>query len=210
MNSKSCSYKILLIDDDKEVRSVIKSTLEMRNHVVTTISNGKDALQAIDQLEETTHDLILLDINLPGASGWEILAKIRANSNTHNYPVIMLTGVDDESSESQALLDGADDYIVKPCSTKLLMAHIEANIRKKTSISSVGSDLPKLNELEPLTEREVEILKLIVRGLSNKEIADQTFISEQTVISHIKNISKKFKVNNRLKVAVIALKYNLI
>ncbi|MEW5819683.1 MAG: response regulator transcription factor [Cyanobacteriota bacterium] len=205
------TYKILLIEDDSSISFIVKSSLEARNHQVTLIENGLEALNFIDQLKEDSFDVILLDINLPDANGWQILAKIRALHVTSYYTVIMLTGINDDLTESRALLEGADDYIVKPCTMSVLLAHIEANLRKKSTGNTVKIELPFSNDkFEPLSDREAEILRLVVQGYSNKEIGEMTFISESTVVNHVRSIFKKLHLTSRIQVAVAAIKYNLI
>ena len=205
------TYKILMIEDNEEISSLVKSSMEARGHSITVIDDGKKAIKTLESLQKNDYHIVLLDINLPGASGWQILAKIRSLTNISHWPIIMLTGIDDDTSESRALLDGADDYVVKPCTIKVLSARIEANMRKKTSDIVKDTNLPYLQEdLEELSEREKEILKFLVEGHNNKEIAKLSFISEMTVNNHVRNIFKKLKVNTRLQAAVVALKMNLI
>lgn len=204
------NYKILLIEDDKSISSVVKSSLEARNHSVTVIEHGGEALRKIEKLSRDAFDVILLDINLPGANGWQILAKIRALPETSDYTIIMLTGMDDEPTETKALLDGADDYVVKPCTMSILLARIEANLRKKGS-GTLKIDLPFSDgKFEPLSDREIEVLTFLVQGYSNKDMADKMILSELTVINHIRNIYKKLNVSSRIQAAVMAIKYNII
>lgn len=209
--SSDGTFNILMVEDDKSVSSVVKNALEARGNTVHVINNGSKALEHITSISEKTYDITLLDLNLPGANGWEILTKIRSMELFNTMPVIMLTGVDDDFTESRALLDGADDYITKPCSMKVLMARIESNSRKKELKSKFDLELPYSDgEFENISNREKEILECLVKGYSNKEIAKLTFISESTVINHVHNLFKKLHVNTRLQAAVVALKYNLI
>lgn len=209
--SSEGTFNILMVEDDKSISSVVKSALEARGNVVNVINNGAKAIEHLNSLKEQTYDITLLDLNLPGATGWEILARIKSLDTFNKMPVLMLTGVDDDFSESRALLDGADDYIVKPCSMKVLMARIESNTRKQESSPALDIDLPYTDgEFEEISNREKEILQYLVKGYSNKEIAKLTFISESTVINHVHNLFKKLHVNTRLQAAVVALKYNLI
>lgn len=205
------TYNILLVEDDKQISSFLKSNFEARNHSIEVIHNGSEALRHIEKIKENHYTIILLDLMLPGANGWEILAKIRSISLFDNIPVIMLTGIDDDSTEARALYDGADDYVIKPCTMKVLLARIEANLRKTKSKSFFEFDLPYSDgDFEELTDRELEILSAIVKGFSNKDIAKEFIISEQTVMNHVKSILKKLKVKSRIQAAIVAFKYNLI
>jgi len=203
---------ILLIEDDTKICTALKCALEARNFNITIISNGLEALNALDKMEKTSVDLVLLDLMLPGANGWEILIKIRSLKNTSDWPVIMLTAIDDEASESKALFDGANDYISKPFSMKILLARIDANILKKKPASSlIDFELHFSDgEFQPLSTREKEILSYVTKGYSNKEMTEILFISENTIGNHISNIFQKLKVTNRTQAAIIALKYSLI
>jgi DNA-binding NarL/FixJ family response regulator len=211
MTTNLPANKILIIEDNKKVSSLLKTSLEARSFEITIIDDGIRAIKTLETLKKDSYDLVLLDIHLPGATGWEILAKIRSLPETESYPVIILTALDDDSSEARALYDGADDYVTKPFSMKVLLARIEANIRKQDSASTVKIELPYTDgKFEELSARELEILKYIVKGYGTKEIAEKAFISDKTVINHIKSIIKKLKVENRLQAAIMALKYNLV
>ncbi|MEW5820825.1 MAG: response regulator transcription factor [Cyanobacteriota bacterium] len=211
MNDQNLSYKILLIEDDKEAANYLKSSLEIRGHSTTVLNHGGQALNYIEKVKKDDFDVVLLDLNLPGATGWEILAKIRSLNDTSRLPIIMLTGVDDNTTEARALYDGADDYVIKPCSLKVLLARIESNLRKRQTTSLADIDLPFTNgDFDEISEREKEILSYMVKGYSNKDIAKMTFISEKTVMNHVRNILTKLKVENRMQASIVALKYGLI
>ena len=210
MNFKKPPYNVLLIEPNNSISSV-KNILEGRNHSVTTLNNGKEALQYIKSIDNNTFDLILLDLILPEISGWDILNTLRSQPNSEHYPVIILTEVDDDTSEIQALFNGADDYIVKPCNIKLLLARMEAGMRKRLSQNAMKIELPfATGTYKKLTERETEILRYIVQGYTNNEIAKLSYITELTAANHIKKIFRKLNVNNRIQAAVLALKYNLV
>lgn len=210
--STSDNFRILMFEDEELISSAIKASLEVRNHQVTVIDDGLEAIKFLETTKKDDFDVILLDINIPGANGFQILAKIRSMPETMGYPVIMLTAIDDDNTESRALLDGADDYVNKPCTTKKLLARIEANVRKKAPAEDkLNFDLPFSDgHFDDITDREKEILSYLVKGYSNKEIADILVISNSTVVNHIRNIFLKLKVSSRLQAAVIALKYSLV
>ncbi|MEW5821256.1 MAG: response regulator transcription factor [Cyanobacteriota bacterium] len=209
MTSSNISAKILCIEDEDRISSALKTALEARNYNVTIINEGLRALKFLEIQKKDAFQLVLLDLMLPGANGWEILVKIRALPNTSNWPVIMLTAVDDEISESRALYDGADDFITKPFSMKVLLARIEANLRKKQSESSLDFELHFSDgNFDDLTPREKEILGYVAKGYNNKEISQKIFISETTVGNHLSNVFNKLNVTSRTQAAIIALKYS--
>jgi DNA-binding NarL/FixJ family response regulator len=211
MTAKEHKAKILLIEDDENISGPLKWALESRNYDVSLVNKGIDAIQMLEKVERDSYNLVLLDLMLPGANGWEILIKIRSLSKTSHWPIIMLTAIDDETSETRALCDGADDYVTKPFSMNVLMARIEANIRKKSSSILQDLELHFTNgEFESLSKREKEILTYITKGYTNKEIGQLIYINEITVGNHISRIFQKLKVTSRTQAAVLALKYDLI
>lgn len=211
MDSSQKNNRILLIEDDEKLSDAIKGGLEIRNYQVTIINNGKTAIRTIDNLKHGSYDLILLDLMLPGANGWEILIKIRSQQSTVNIPVIMLTAIDDDTTECRALSDGADDYVTKPFSMKVLAARIEACLAKQAQSSFLKFDLHFSDgDFEELTNKEKIILGYVSKGYTNKEIAKFECISEITVGNHITNIFHKLKVNSRTQAAIAAIKFNLI
>lgn len=211
MSTEKTIPNILCIEDEDKISSALKTALEARNYSVTVINDGLKALKHIEKLKKDDVQLILLDIMLPGANGWAILIKIRSLANINNVPVIMLTAVDDEITESRALFDGADDFVTKPFSMKVLLARIEANLRKKVSTSPLDFDLHFSDgNFEELSPREKEILGYVAKGYSNKEISQTIHISETTVGNHLSNVFQKLSVNSRTQAAIVALKYSLI
>lgn len=207
MNESTPKINILLIEDDEQISSALTGILEARDYYVTVINNGKEAIKQLNTFNEDSYSLVLLDIMLPGANGWEILLKLRSLPSVSHYPVIMLTAVDDEVSESRAIYQGADDFIAKPFSVKVLLARIEAQLRKKVS-TAINFELHfTRGDFDKLSEREKEILDYVSKGYSNKEISDILFISENTVGNHVSNLFTKLKVSNRTQAALIGLKY---
>ena len=119
--------KVLLVDDDVELLDLLTYALRRRGYRVTTAINGQEAL---DRFEASRPDLILLDGNIPKIDGFEVCRRIRLDGNT---PIIMLTARGDEEDIVRGLQLGADDYIVKPFSTKELTARMEAVCRRSRS-----------------------------------------------------------------------------
>jgi len=118
---------ILVVDDEQYVLELIKSTLEPEGYTITTASDGRSALS---WLREHRPDLVLLDIKMPDLNGYQVLEHIRKQSDV---PVIMLTGVLEPTAVQQSVGLGADDYIRKPFSPQVLLARIEAKLRRARS-----------------------------------------------------------------------------
>jgi len=123
-------YKILVIDDDKELCALIKKYGEQENYAVHLAYNGSQGLQKI---EASTYQLVILDVMLPEINGFSILSEIRKKSTT---PVLMLTAKDAEADKVKGLKLGADDYLTKPFSMNELMARIESLIRRYTLLNN--------------------------------------------------------------------------
>ena len=115
---------ILVVDDEREIRTVVKSILELEGYAVVTAVNGRSALAMV---EEHQPDLVILDITMPDLDGFMVLELIRQKSK---IPVIMLSARNDASDMQIALELGADDYIRKPFSNKELLARIQAQFRR--------------------------------------------------------------------------------
>ncbi len=104
-------HRILVVDDESDVVLIIKTTLQAEGYEVASATNGRDAL---DEAFETRPDLIVLDVMMPGMTGFEVLRQLKANENTATVPVLMLTGVSDKKKIQEALESGIDYYLVKP------------------------------------------------------------------------------------------------
>jgi DNA-binding response OmpR family regulator len=118
---------ILVVDDEQHVLELVKRTLEPEGYAVTLAADGNSALA---QLTERMPDLVLLDIRMPDLDGYQVLVRIREKSDV---PVIMLTGVLEPTAVGQSLGLGADDYIRKPFHQRVLLARIEAKLRRARS-----------------------------------------------------------------------------
>lgn len=209
---ENTSLKILMIEDDKNISTQMQGLLEAQNHYVRVIHNGGIALTELEHIKSNDFDVILLDLMLPGANGWQLLSKIRSLNELTNTAVIMLTGIDDDSVEARAFYDGADDFVNKPCSMTVLLARIKSILkRKKKAFQDINFEVPEYENYKPeLSEREQEILVFVIKGMNNKEISEKAFISENTVMNHIKSIKRKLKAKNRIHIAIIAMNYGLI
>jgi len=120
-------WKILVADDEKMISRLISRGLSTRDCEVVTASNG---VQAVELAKAVRPDLIILDVQMPFANGWEVLKELRRHSRTRALPVIMLTGCGGLADEVGGLEMGADDYITKPFNVQELLARIEAVSRR--------------------------------------------------------------------------------
>jgi two-component system KDP operon response regulator KdpE len=122
--TSASSATILIVDDEPQIRRVLRTTLVASGYMVRDVKSGEEAL---DQLRDERPDLAIVDVNLPGMSGFEVCREIRESSDV---PIIMLSVRNSERDKVRALDAGADDYVVKPFSTQELLARIRANLRR--------------------------------------------------------------------------------
>lgn len=202
--------KILIIDDSPKY---LADALPLYGYEVDVANDG---LQGIKKLtaENSNFDMVLLDVMMPNMDGWETLRAIRGNKKFENIPIIMITALNEEQKEISGLKFGADDYVVKPFILPNLLARIEALLRRSTwrKEKSGNVDLKFVQEgdIEPLTTREKEILKMVSQGASNSDIAEKLFVREVTVKTHLNSIFKKLKVKNRTQAVLLAMQMRII
>lgn len=201
--------KILLVDDNPKF---LADALPMYGYEVDVATDG---LKALNKLSKCAHyDLVLLDVMMPNMDGWDTLKAIRKHKNTSTMPVIMITAVNEEQKQISGLKFGADDYITKPFILPNLLARIESLLRRsswqKDNAQNMDYSFSIEGEIEPLTQREKEVLKMVSKGESNSSIADKLFVREVTIKTHLNSIFKKLKVSNRTQAVLLAMQMKLI
>ena len=203
--------KILIVDDNP---NYLGDALPMYGYEVDIARNGVEALHKLTSSEnKEKYDLILLDVMMPKMDGWQTLKYIRNNDKVKTIPIIMITAVNEESKQIMGLKTGADDYITKPFILPNLLARIDAVLRrslwnKKTNEQNIN--IPIDAELEQLTKREKEVISMLAKGASNKEIADKLFVRDVTIKTHLNTIFKKLKVTNRTQAVLLAIQLGII
>ncbi|MFN1835329.1 response regulator transcription factor [Balneola sp. MJW-20] len=207
--------KILVVEDEPSLIFTLRDTLESEGYEVFVSEEGTGALEMAKEHEP---DLMILDIMLPGKSGYEIAEEVRASKMT--FPIIMLTAKDQEVDKVKGLNVGADDYLTKPFGVKELLARIQARLRRKGTYSSsnevdilklgpINVDLmesvverPDGEEIE-LTSREVELIRYLLKSanepVSRDELLEKVWRYEystntRTVDVHISKLRAKIEV----------------
>ncbi len=207
--------RVLIADDHAMVRQGIASFVELQDDIelVGEAANGRDAIARVDTLHP---DVVLMDLVMPEMDGVTATRDIKAR-----YPgvkVLALTSFVNDAQITPALQAGASGYLLKDLSAEELMAAIRAAYRGETPLApavarklvhDITSPHTRGHELDQLTEREREVLALLGRGMSNKEIAAQLSISEKTAKFHVSSILGKLQLADRTQAALFASKHGL-
>ncbi|SFS04674.1 response regulator [Anaeromicropila populeti] len=205
--------KVLLADDHLMVREGLRQILELEEDLEVVGEVG-DGIQCIDEVYNLTPDILLLDINMPKLNGIEVLKMLREKKN--GTKIIVLTFYSDIEILEEAIEFGANGFVLKESESSLLKKAInvvyngEKYIQPSLAAVMRKRQFQKSSNLSILTKRELQVLKLVVEGLYNKEIAYQLNISEKTVKNHISNIFRKIDVSDRTQAAVYAIRNNLV
>lgn len=200
--------RILVVDDHNVVRqgivSLIKSVSDM-----TVVAEASDGRQAIALFREHRPDVTIMDLRLPVMSGVDAITEIRKEFPTAR--VIVLTTFDGDEDIYRALQAGARGYLLKDMFGDDLMDAIRTVHAGRTRIpAAIAQRLADRMGGPDLTRREMEVLKLIVGGRSNKEIGRELFISEATVKTHINSLLSKLGVTDRTQAATTALQRGIV
>jgi NarL family two-component system response regulator LiaR len=207
---------VMLIDDHRVVRQGLRDFLELQgdNEIVGEASSGEEGVQIAREL---LPDVVLMDLVMPGIDGVETTRRVKAASPSSR--VIVLTSFADDNKVFPAIKAGAISYLLKDISPEELAHAIRAAQRNEAVLHpEVAAKLmqefsaPKGNEamVEQLTARELDVLRLIAKGKSNKEIADTLIVSEKTIKTHVSNILSKLHLADRTQAAIYALKQRIV
>ena len=201
---KTTSIKIFLADDHPLFRTGLKYSLGMQKDFVI-LGEASDGYSAVEKIKQEKPDIVLMDLDMPGLSG---VAAIRLlKKMMPDLVMLILSTYSDERNIREAMNAGADGYLLKNIPLEELQSVILQYINKEPCFSPYLVNIalepsPTVHQAKPddfgLTIRESEVLDLLAKGTSNKEISDSLFISVETVKSHIKNIFKKLDVKNRV------------
>ena len=213
MSKVKDKIEIIIADDHMMSREGLKQLLEL-DGTMKVIAEANDGEECLNLLNKKIHpDILLLDINMPKKNGIEVLEYIKQNKIP--VKVLILTVHNEVEYLLKAVDIGIDGYLLKDSSYDELKEAIDVVISGNTYIQP--SLLPALNEsmedyaldkekIEWLTKRELDVLRLISEGCSNKKISDELTISERTVKNHISHIFRKIDVEDRTQAAVFAIR----
>jgi DNA-binding NarL/FixJ family response regulator len=210
---------VLIVDDHDLFRTGLRNLLEEQGVVlVGEAATGADAVKLV---RERNPDVVVMDLNMPGMGGIDATRHISAVAPLTR--VVMLTISDEDNDVMDAILAGACGYLLKDSSIQELMAGIRAASRGESLISPyiaakvlqrvrATSTQPEIASTirAELSDREVEVLKLIANGKDNAVIAAELHISPKTVKNHISNILMKLQIDNRIQAAVYAVRSGIV
>jgi DNA-binding NarL/FixJ family response regulator len=213
--------RVLIADDQALFRRGLYVVLGTEDgiEVVAEAENGEEA---IEKARELAPDVVLMDVRMPRVNGIDAARQIRGDVPTTK--ILMLTVSDEEDDLYEAIKAGANGYLLKEISVEEVAEAIRAVTQGQSLISpSMASKL--LNEFNALvkraeekqqfpapalTAREVEVLRLVAKGMSNREIAEELYISENTVKNHVRNILEKLHLHNRMEAVMYAVRERLL
>ena len=200
--------QILLIDDHPSVRSGLKRAIE--NAGMTCCGEAASRSEAFAQIAHTSPDGVILDLNLPDGSGFDIVQWIRKHSQ--EMAIVILTMSDEESHLIAAMRAGASAYVKKSAPLEEVVASLRSALRQPKNFSAAGlsNALRKTEESEVLTPRELTVLKALSLPGTNSQLAQSLYISEATFKTHLAAIYRKLKVSNRFGAVTRGRKINLL
>ena len=211
--------RILIVDDHDLFRAGLRHLLGEQG--VKVVAEASDGGTAIRLAQELAPDVVVMDLNMPGLSGVETTQELTGHLPTCRVVVLTISAEDEDVA--RAVVAGACGYLLKDSSIQELVAGIRAAAAGDALISPyvAGKLLQRLRdewspaeELETiraeLSEREIEVLKLIANGKDNADIAGELFISPKTVKNHISNILMKLQIENRIQAAVYAVRSGIV
>jgi DNA-binding NarL/FixJ family response regulator len=215
------TIRVVIVDDHALFRRGLDLVLSEEPDI-KVVGEAADGIEAVHRAEEMAPDVVVMDVRMPRSTGIEAARRIR--ERLPDTKVIMLTVSDSEEDLYAAVKAGASGYLLKEISIEELADAVRAVARGHSLISpSMASKL--LSEfnalvqqaeerqrslLPSLTDREVDVLKLVAKGLSNREISEELYISENTVKNHVRNILEKLHLHSRMEAVVYAMREKLL
>ncbi|MBO0731558.1 MAG: response regulator transcription factor [Acidimicrobiaceae bacterium] len=213
--------RVLIADDQALFRRGIYVVLGSED-LIQVVAEAENGEEAVAKAIETSPDVVVMDVRMPRVSGIEATRRIREALPTTK--ILMLTVSDEEDDLYEAIKAGANGYLLKEISVDEVAGGIRAVMRGQSLISpSMASKLlaeftvlarraSGQEELDApmLTTRELEVLRLVAHGMSNREVAERLFISENTVKNHVRNILEKLHLHSRMEAVMYAVRRRLL
>jgi DNA-binding NarL/FixJ family response regulator len=210
---------VMLVDDQNLVRKGVRSLLELSDEI-EVVAEAADGSEAIDMIPDVNPDVVLLDMRMPGKSGIDVLKELSERDALP--PTIILTTFDDDELVLAGIKYGAKGYLLKDVALADLVNAVKTvaeggsivkpaiTQRLLKGLEHMHNEFSSLDQPDPLTDRETEILRLMAGGYSNKEIANSLDVAEGTVKNHVSNILSKMGVRDRTRAVLKSLELGLI
>ncbi len=209
--------RVIICDDQALIRDSLEMLLKLEADI-QVVGIAQDGAEAIELVKKHQPDLMLMDLKMPGVNGIEATRQIRAH-----YPdtkVLVLTTYDDDEWVFDAIRAGASGYLLKDTPREDVIKAVRGTVAGKSFVDpgvagkllqqvATRQSQPATLLTDKLTEREVDVLRLLARGFTNSDIAEKLFLSEGTVRNHISAIFAKLNVADRTQAAVIAIQHGL-
>lgn len=211
--------RVMLVDDQTLVRQGVRSLLDLADDI-EVVEEAADGQAAINLVPDTQPDVLLLDMRMPGKNGLDVLRELGARNALP--PTIILTTFDDDELVLEGLRAGARGYLLKDVTLEELLNAVRTVAEGKTlvrvgiterlmqGLGKMQTEFDSLEQPDPLTDRETEILRLMAGGYSNKEIAAALNVAEGTVKNHVSSVLSKMGVRDRTRAVLKALENGLI
>jgi DNA-binding NarL/FixJ family response regulator len=213
------NLRVLLVDDHDLFRTGLRNLLE--EQAVQVVGEAGDGVQAVRMVRELAPDVVVMDLNMPGMTGVEATRQVTSQAPLTR--VVVLTISDQDEDVMNAILAGACGYLMKDSSIQELMQgiraaavgeslispHIAAKVLQRMRATGTSEQDAATIRAE-LSDREIEVLKLIANGKDNAQIAGELHISPKTVKNHISNILMKLQIDNRIQAAVYAVRSGIV
>ncbi|MBD1912614.1 response regulator transcription factor [Leptolyngbya sp. FACHB-8] len=218
MSDSAQVLRVLIVEDDPMMQLGLEQSLTSQPHL-EVVGRADDGYLAVEEAKKLKPDIVVMDIGLPRLDG--IAATERIKAELPNTRVVMLTSHTTENEVIAALSSGADAYCVKGTTVERLLTAIDAARDGASYLDPAVARLVVEHLKTPsqevdsaaiaqLSQREVEVLKLMVEGRSNPEIAAELYLSPNTVKTHVRGIMNKLAVDDRVQAAVVALRAGLV
>jgi len=213
--------RVLVVDDHALFRRGLQMVLEQEDDI-EVVGEAGDGAEAVERAADAVPDIVLMDVRMPKRGGIDACTAIK--DAVPSAKIIMLTISDEEADLYDAIKAGASGYLLKEISIEEVAAAIRAVNEGQSLISpsmasklltEFASMIKRTDDRQQvptprLTDREMEVLKLVAKGLNNRDIAKQLFISENTVKNHIRNILEKLQLHSRMEAVVYAVREKLL